>query len=90
MKYMTSKTLFQVIDYNNTPYELLTSEIDANTLNEHTTLSKYYNHYMWLKYSIQDHVTSSANGWELQLLCYLLGLSRACPDWHVHFGGKSD
>ena len=50
-------------------YELLTSEIDANTLNKHTTLSKYYNHYMWLKYSKQDHVTSSANGWQLQLLC---------------------
>ena len=50
-------------------YELLTSEIDANMLNEHTTLSKYYNHNMWLKYSKQDHVTSSANGWELQLLC---------------------
>ena len=50
-------------------YELLTSEIDANMLNEHTTLSKYYNHYMWLKNSKQDHVTSSANGWELQLLC---------------------
>ena len=50
-------------------YELLTSEIDANTLNEHTTLSKYYNHYMWLKYSKQDHVTSSADGLELQLLC---------------------
>ena len=71
-------------------YELLTSGIDANTLNEHTTLSKYYNHYMWLKYSKQDHVTSSANGWELQLLCQLLGLSRALPDWNVHFGGKSD
>ena len=50
-------------------YELLTSEIDANTLNEHTTMSKYYNHYMWLKYSKQGHMTSSANGWELQLLC---------------------